>query len=224
MSRKNILFFIPLIFILIPIFNPGCGESISKTSPKIYLPIEDSATLSVNQGVHFTGQLQLPLIHESYFIEAEFFNTPTMVARIAANIASATDLSNFNILAAGNRTSCDKDGNFSISNVPAGDSFLFTGISERIQLKKRVVFKLDDGSKMGNIILNLKSTAIALLYDEALKNGKYISLTSLETHSYTSEIESILLEQLQNDAALVGKNILTTQKVQSTLEYLVSKL
>lgn len=213
--------------LLIPLLYLGCAFNTIDKHDGVQPPISDPAKLLKPQGVHVTGRINLPFVDPSYFLEPEFYRAPSQLAGLRGTLASATDLSNFTILGGGQETKCDASGYFSLGNVPAAESFLFTAISPngRIQLKRQLLISLGDGASLQDVALDIDSTAQALLFNAALDSEKYVNLEYLPALGATTDLKNLLTRQLQASAtALNGHSILATREVLESVGRFVSSL
>lgn len=158
------------VFSLIILLN-GCQTGgnlkFKETSP------ENTFTIS--------GRISIPEI-----IETE------LAGSLRSALTTLNDFTKFKISAEGVTAQVNKDGTFSLKNVPFSDKMVLKADANKLSLMLRVTETDLYFNDLTNVTINLRTTAEALIFLKGLESEKNLTPGDIRAREYTDEIDNLI--------------------------------
>ncbi|MDD3001253.1 MAG: hypothetical protein PHF29_05825 [Candidatus Riflebacteria bacterium] len=199
------LFYSLFVFSLI-IFLNGCQTSESlkfkETAP------DNTFTIS--------GKISIPEIIET-----------DLAGSLRNALTTLKDFTKFKVSAEGVSAQVNKDGTFTIKNIPFSDKMVLRADANKLSLQLRVTESDLYFSDLTNVTINLRTTAEALIYNKGLEIEKNLTPGDIRAREYTNEINNLinaikLVSQLP--ASSVSQTILELPAVSQPAKALAEKI
>ena len=193
------------VFSLIILLN-GCQTGgnlkFKETSP------ENTFTIS--------GRISIPEI-----IETE------LAGSLRSALTTLNDFTKFKISAEGVTAQVNKDGTFSLKNVPFSDKMVLKADANKLSLMLRVTETDLYFNDLTNVTINLRTTAEALIFLKGLESEKNLTPGDIRAREYTDEIDNLinaikLVSQLSPSS--VSQSILDLPAVAQPAKALAEKI
>lgn len=168
--RQGNLFYSIILLLMVFTFNGCTGQGDLRFNP----PPDGSL-------FDFSGKISMPEIVET-----------DLSTSLRAVLGQVTDFTNFKISAAEVSAQMNKDGSFTLKNVPLSSAMVLKAQAGKIALLRRVSLDELYYSDLSKMELNLQTTAEALIWQEGVTLKKDLTTADIRARGYEDLIATVV--------------------------------
>lgn len=166
-----------------------------------FKPLPDASYFDIS------GQLSLPEIIET-----------DLTASVRAGLGQITDFTAFKISAEGVEAQVNKDGSFQLKDVPFSEKMVLEAKANKVILQRRVSTDELYYSDLSSLVLNLQTTAEALIWKQGVELKKNLTAADIRAREYetlVTDLVTALKLSLQVPKASVTTSVLDLAAVKN---------
>jgi hypothetical protein len=203
--RYGNLFYSAILLAMLILFNGCTGKGDLRFNP---LPDASHFTLS--------GQIKLPEIIET-----------DLTSSLRGTLVAISDFSTFMVSAGGVSSRSDKTGNFALNKVPFAEDLVVRAEAGKIALLRRVSSDELYYNDLSKLLLNLQTTAEALIWQQGLSIDKNLTAADIRAREYealVAEVVTAIKLCLQLPKTAVPKTVLDLAAVKNAASSAASQI